>query len=312
MRLSLVLAAVGLIAFSGTARADYAKTGLSRIVRVEPRPYTETASSGAVVARFRYSYNAKTTTFSKVTLEITRDGVELLNAAVKRPPRNSYAQVWPANGPGKKSVFVRDLDGDGEPEVLLALYWGGAHCCHFSYVYRYLDGSYRRVYHLWGDPSYALRDLNGDGNPEFVSADDRFAYAFTSFADSAFPVQIWRYQAGRFSNVTRAFPALTRIDAARNWGLFGQALGQRRSVYGVLAAWSADQCLLNRCGAAFRRLQALRKAGKLRGGPGDGTPQRYLRHLRGFLTRTGYLRRRLYEGAATPGPAWAASRRAMG
>jgi hypothetical protein len=31
---------------------------------------------------------------------------------------------------------VRDLDGDGEPEVLVDFYWGGVHCCFYTDVYR--------------------------------------------------------------------------------------------------------------------------------------------------------------------------------
>lgn len=286
-----VLVAVALsLVFSGEVGASVTTARDSTwLVADKIKHYTETASSGDVDAQLGYSYNPKTTTFSGVTLKITRAGQDLLNAVVKRPPPNSYARVWPANfWEKKKSVVVRDLDGDGEPEVLLALYWGGAHCCYFSYVYRYASDRYRRVYHLWGDPSFALRDLNRDGQPEFVSADDRFAYAFTDFADSVFPLQIWRYDAGVFANVTRSFSTQIRADAARSWRFYGKALKQRRSVYGILAAWTADECLLNHCAKAFQRLEALRRAGKLRGGIGDGSAERFLRHLRRFLVRNGY------------------------
>jgi hypothetical protein len=42
---------------------------------------------------------------------------------------------------------------------------------------------------------------------------DRFAYAFTDFADSAFPVQIWNLQNGRLIQTTRNFPGEIRADA---------------------------------------------------------------------------------------------------
>jgi hypothetical protein len=253
--------------------------------------YTEVATSSAVQATFSYSYNPKTFVFADVRLQITRSSHVLLNGIIHPPPRESYARVWPANflpRRSTKSVFVQDLDLDGEPEVFLALYWGGAHCCYFTYLYRYVDGRYRRVYHLWGDPAYKLRDLNSDGEPEFVSGDDRFAYAFTDFADSFWPVRIWQYGAGRFADVTRRFPVQVRADARRVWRWYPKALKQHRSTYGVLAAWTADECLIHRCAGAFRRLEALRRAGKLRGGPPDGTPKTFVRHLHLFLGRTGY------------------------
>jgi hypothetical protein len=69
------------------------------------------------------------------------------------------------------------------------LNWGGAHCCSWTDVYRWTGSSYRLAYHFWGDVLYRLTDLNRDGSVELVSADDRFANAFTAFAFSAMPVK---------------------------------------------------------------------------------------------------------------------------
>jgi len=59
----------------------------------------------------------------------------------------------------------------------------------------------------------------------------------------------------------------------------------------VLAAWAADECLLDRCASAFATLSRRRSTFSSEldvqdSGPADG----YLRHLRAFLRRTGYLR----------------------
>ncbi len=116
---------------------------------------------------------------------------------------------------------------------------------------------------MWGDPSYALRDLNGDGVPELVSADDRFAYAFTSYAGSALPVQAWRYRAGHMTDVTRSFPALVRKDAAMLWkGYEQEPTGEDVDVRGVLAAWMADQYLLGQQDAGWTTLHADQRAGR--------------------------------------------------
>jgi len=100
-----------------------------------------------------------------------------------------------------QKLRVRDLDGDGEPEVVADLYTNGAHCCLYSLIYRYVastPAAYHAVLHLWGNVGYRLKDLDGNGLPELESADDRFAYAFTSFAGSGFPIQIWRYSGSDF------------------------------------------------------------------------------------------------------------------
>jgi len=51
------------------------------------------------------------------------------------------------------------------------------------------------------------------GQPELVSQDDRFAYAFTSFALSYLPVRVWHFDHGRLVDVTRRFPAQVGRDA---------------------------------------------------------------------------------------------------
>jgi hypothetical protein len=124
---------------------------------------------------------------------------------------------------------------------------------------------------------YRLADPDRDRRVEFVSADDRFAYAFASFAGSGFPLRIWTYAAGRLSETTRAYPTLIAKDAAKQWRWY-RTRRAHGEVRGLLAAWAADQCLLGRCQEALTRLRRLSQ------------PASYVRKLRAFLRRTGYLR----------------------
>jgi hypothetical protein len=55
---------------------------------------------------------------------------------------------------------------------------------------------------------------------------------------------------------------------------------------GIMAAWSADQCLLGRCSVALRSVASLSKTGRVHG---ELKPAQYERKLRAFLKRTGYL-----------------------
>jgi hypothetical protein len=255
---------------------------------VAAKHVVETATGGSVEAAFSYDYNAKTYRFSNPHLTIKRSGTILVDGAVK--PLASYAEVDPAKYfVHKKSVSVRDLDGDAEPEVVIDLYWGGAHCCWYTQVYRYIASAnaYLVGTHVWGDLAYRTADLDHDGLKEFVSGDDRFSYEFTSFAASSWPVQIWTYRAGRFLDVTRRFPVLIRRDARREWHL-ALTKQNRGDNTGLLAAWAGDQCLRGRCASAFKQLGVLRREGRI-GLGWDKTARRYLAHLRRFLRRLGYL-----------------------
>ena len=248
----------------------------------------EEATSGAVRAVFSYDFHSPYR-FTNAHLTIARGGTAVLDVPVK--PVASYGEVVPNRySDHRKSVFVRDLDGDGEPEVLLDLYWGGAHCCWYVELFRYVAAAerYQRVVHVFWNQGYRLADLNRDGLQEFISGDNRFAYEFTSFAASSWPLQIWTYQAGLFRDTTRRFPARIRTDAARQWRL-AVSKKNRQDNTGLLAAWAGEECLLRHCGAAFRRLEAMRLQGRI-GHGWDATPRRYLKHLRRFLGRTGYLR----------------------
>ena len=247
------------------------------------RHVVETASSGNVQAEL--SYDSANYSFSNVHVTIKRGSDVLVDGPVR--PLSKYALVWP--GGRKKSVDVLNLDGDPEPEVLLDLFTGGAHCCWYTEVYRYVASAnaYQRVVHVWGNLMYRPADLDHDGLREFLSGDDRFAYEFTSFAGSTFPVRIWRYRAGKFADVTRRFPAQVRRDARSQWHWAWDT--KRKANVGPLAAWAADQCLLRHCRSAFSQLDVLRRHQRI-GRGWDATPRKFLTHLRRFLRRTGYLR----------------------
>jgi hypothetical protein len=191
-------------------------------------------------------------------------------------------------------VAVTDLDGDGEPEVLLDLYSGGAHCCWFTRIYHFGGAytDYTWTEHGWGNYPYDLVDLDGDGLPEFSSADDRFAYAFAAYAFSIPPIQIWQYRSGLMSDVTRSYRTDIKRDARTWWRLYKKerrkSIEKRSDLRAILAAWAADKYQLGHKVQVWKTLKAARKRGELRGDAPWPKGRKYLRELRAFLVATGY------------------------
>jgi len=237
-----------------------------------------TARSGSVSARVTFHFGE---TFAKdIRIQIRREGRKLLDQKLHK--------VYDL--PIK--LRIKDLAGDGEPEVLADFFTGGAHCCWYSLIYRYTGKGYGRLKHDWANGKYKLADLDHDGTLELRSRDGRFAYAFTSYAASAFPVQIWSYAHGRLKDTTADYRRSVRKDARRLWNAYRR--GRHKAEFdarGVLAAWMADQYRLGHQGPGWAKLRAANRRGELRGtGSGDIWPKgkRYLAALRTFLKKNAY------------------------
>src|SRR4051794_27823978 len=176
---------------------------------------TETDSAGQVTASFTYQYKKTSfgsSDFSRLHLTIDREGARMLDSDVgEEQCKGCFA--WPASQAtkGLSSVTVRDLDADGEPEVLLDLYSGGANCCWYSDSWRFDNGQNRYVQKLLRPGlsfPYTLKDLDKNGIPEFRSVDYRFAYKYGSNVDTPRPLRIFDWKAGKLVDVTRRFRTL--------------------------------------------------------------------------------------------------------
>jgi hypothetical protein len=269
--------------------------GYGGAARAAPRVTSETATSGSVQATVSYVLLPRRVRYY-VRLAVERDGRRIYDErvpSVSRPGAwNQPIGVWRTQGlRSARTITLRDLDGDGEPEILLEFWYGGAHCCFWTRIYRWDESrrSYVNTAHVWGNVDYRLADLHRAGRLELVTADDRFAYAFTSFAGSGFPIQIWDYREGRLVNTTRAYQDAIARDAARQWRWYGQARRRGWEVRGLLAAWAADECLLGRGPTALAWLQRHQFVLSAPDEQSSGSPRAYLKSLRVFLHGTGYL-----------------------
>lgn len=104
------------------------------------------------------------------------------------------------------AVKAEDLDANGKKEILIETFTGGAHCCTSLYIaaitgngFEFLDTAY------WGNCYYNIKDLNNDGKKEIIGRNDMFAYYFTNFSMSRFPVFIYAFRKNKLKLVNTEF-----------------------------------------------------------------------------------------------------------
>lgn len=251
------------------------------VASVRAENVMKTAQQGNVKAQLSYEkvLDDQIPQTRNLRLKIERSQQVVFDQA---PSANEYDRPsfdW--NADNTSSFTVRDLNGDKEPEVILDFFTGGAHCCTYSLMYHYdaKQKQYVESRAMWGNLGYRLKDLDNDGKVEFLSADDRFAYAFTSYAGSGFPLQLWRFENGEMVDVTRKYPKLVYNDAYRWWRIFQQVDAEKSDVRGVLAAYLADKYLLGQQADGWNQLRKVYQ--------GDDREE-YFAKLRDFLEKAGY------------------------
>lgn len=232
---------------------------------------TKTAESGNVRAEF--SYQSQDFCLENPQLQISRDGENVLNQSLSTDDFLICRLT---------DLQVRNLDVNPEPEVILDIYTGGAHCCWVSMIYRYdaTQDAYTLTEQFWGNAGYEFKDLNQDSILEFLTRDDSFAYAFTSYAGSSYPLQIWQYRNGKMVDVTRSYPQLIYNDAYQLWQRYTETdyPGVAR---GALAAYLADKYMLGQSEDGWQRVRQAYQG---------NDRESFFKDLRKFLQQTGYIR----------------------
>jgi hypothetical protein len=246
---------------------------------------SQRASRGRVAAEITWVAASDQAPAHGLRVTIARAGKQLVDDHVGDAPA-----IYPRH---RKAVRVIDLDGDGEPEVLVDAYSGGAHCCERTRVYRFHRRAYAFTVHQWGNQVYELHDLDGDGRPELVSADDTFSYAFAAFAFSRWPIRIFDDRGGRLVERTRRFPGAVRRDMLAQRHAYRVARRHHDVVGPALGAFAADLHHLGRHREARRVVRLALRRGELRRrhkfdlGPFG---RAYVRRLDHILRSGGYLR----------------------
>lgn len=142
-------------------------------------------------------------------------------------------------------VFLKDLNRDGIPEVIVETFSGGAHCCTNAVIYTKHQGQFRKVETGPKDGGgIAFQDLDGDGSIELVSRDQSFYYAYSSYVSSVPPSQIFSLQSGKLVDTTRKYPRYLRAELQRMFEVIKEFSKQDREINGILAGYVAQKALL--------------------------------------------------------------------
>jgi hypothetical protein len=247
-----------------------------------------TASGGAVQATLSWEkadYGVK-----NPRLIVVRAGATLYDGSpVGDPDTCAVGCIFAGTG-ADAPLKVLDLGGDAEPEVLVDVFTGGAHCCVLSEILRFTGSGYARLETDWGSSGYKLEDLDGDGRPELNGSDFAFEDAFTSHAASFEPPLVLAYdpaQKSGFRDVTRRFPAVVRKNAKEALHVLRTARRQHAETLGIVAAYTADLYLLGRGREVRPYLHRARKRGDLRTIAGRA-PRSFDATLLKFLRKRGY------------------------
>jgi hypothetical protein len=284
----LLLALSGLAALPATAAA-----------------VVETASSGEVAATLSYEvvthaqegYEWREVLNPQLT--ITRGGEQAYSAPLTseppcQPTETGAAGCFPLSVSelAPSSVQVADIESNGEPDVLVHLWSRGAHCCELDHILRWnpATSTYELIQHIWGNPPTHLVDLAHNGELEFLTTDQRFAYAFTSYAFSGRPVQVFIFRNGSFIDVTRSYRSLIAADARKQFHWYLSYIRQATCL-GYMAAWVADEYMLGKRTHALRTLQRENRLGHLREATLNGSVNRggaFISQLKRFLRKNGY------------------------
>ena len=213
----------------------------------------ESVTAGAVTATL--SWSGDVSNVQGARLSITRAGAVAFSQAIPKVLCDGCTLL----GAGSDDVKINDLNGDGEPEVVVVGWSGGSGCCTTVGIWDFAAGAYREMDVDELTAGFNLDDLDGDGSAEIVSQDVRFNVFFNNAADQLYPPQIlhWLVQDGQpiIVDVTdRKFAAPFRSNAADAKRRFSRLHRANFNARGWVATYVADQMVLGKRSTGLKEL----------------------------------------------------------
>ncbi|MBX3565995.1 MAG: hypothetical protein KF730_15625 [Sphingomonas sp.] len=190
-------------------------------------------------------------------------GLVTVSAAIRMP---GYAPFTLSEEDFANIVFDRQVaigklaSGDPAPSVLFQTYTGGAHCCAQLWAAVPFGGQLQLVKFplLDGEGIRAFpEDQDGDDIVDFVFKDDRFNYAFSSYAGSYAPPQIFNVTGGKIVDVSGrdGFTGLFEETAEETRKICADKENDDRN--GACATYVAASARLGRFDAAIKEAVAM-------------------------------------------------------
>jgi len=107
------------------------------------------------------------------------------------------------------------LEAGGKRYIFIDFYSGGAHCCNSLLVGELKGDKFVRLDSvLYGNSGYNVEDIDKDGIKELISGNDMFAYAFTNYSETRFPIRIQRIKYDKIKDVTEDFEEVVLKEIA--------------------------------------------------------------------------------------------------
>jgi len=99
---------------------------------------------------------------------------------------------------GVEDLSGTDITGEGNPDIIIQTYSGGAHCCFDTFLYD-LGTELTEIsvpVSPGGNHCGHFEDLEEDGIYEFLSVDDSFAYRYCAYAGTPIVRVVLKYEPG--------------------------------------------------------------------------------------------------------------------
>ncbi len=97
---------------------------------------------------------------------------------------------------GINDLSGADITGEGNPDLVVELFTGGAHCCFSTIVYDLGPTPTKVLETPLSNCGGRFENLDADNIPEFHTCDDLFAYRYCSYAASPMAEVVLQYQPG--------------------------------------------------------------------------------------------------------------------
>ncbi len=178
---------------------------------------------------------------------------------VRTGGRDVAAATFNDDGPyNSTGASIARLDASSPvPQVVATHSTGGAHCCTIMKVLTLVDGRWETVnVGEFDSEGPQIEDANGDGAAELVGKDDRFNYAFASYAESYAPPKILRLVGNRVVDVSHS-PEFRRPILQMLLADQGLATPDMWRDNGFLGGWVAHNMLVGNGAEAWRKMLEL-------------------------------------------------------